>query len=121
MSEQQEFRHELEATLAAREEMGKELEPQLVDRFADASSRRSNGVRSRTKRVVPRSGHNAAMIPLALGSLGLAIPLIAGGRRQGRFRRRARRVYRDRAREFLLGARPQLAVLRSWQPRSAAT
>ena len=35
MSEQQEFRHELEATLAAREEMGEELEPQLVDRFAD--------------------------------------------------------------------------------------
>src|SRR5439155_21230598 len=30
-----ELRHELEATLAARAEVGQELAPQLVDRFAD--------------------------------------------------------------------------------------
>ncbi len=83
MTEQQEFRHELEATLAAREEMGEELEPQLVDRFAD---RIEAEIDRRAKEQAylqrPRShGHNAPMIPLALGSLGLAIPLmgIAGG------------------------------------------
>ena len=86
MSEQQEFRHELEATLAAREEIGEVLEPQLVDRFADrieAEIDRRASEKAASQR--PRSpGHhhgNAPMIPLALSSLGLAIPLmgIAGG------------------------------------------
>jgi anti-sigma factor RsiW len=83
MTEQQEFRHELEATLAAREEIGEAIEPQLVDRFADRIEqeieRRAN---EQAWRQRPRSrGHDAPMIPLALGSLGLAIPLmgIAGG------------------------------------------
>jgi hypothetical protein len=78
MSEQQEFRHELEATLAAREEMGEELEPQLVDRFADridAEIERRAKEQAYRQRPRPR-GHNAPMLPLALGSLGLAIPLI---------------------------------------------
>jgi hypothetical protein len=84
MSEQQDFRHELEATLAAREEVGEELEPQLVDRFADrieAEIDRRASEKAALQR--PRSpGHRGApMIPLALGSLGLAIPLlgVAGG------------------------------------------
>ena len=79
MSEQQDFRHELEATLAAREEMGEELEPQLVDRFADRIEQEIDRRASeKAARQRPRSpGHNAPMIPLALGSLGLAIPLIA--------------------------------------------
>ena len=83
MSEQQDFRHELEATLAAREEMGEELEPQLVDRFAD---RIEQEIDRRAKerapqRQLPRGAHNAPMLPLALGSLGIAIPLVgaAGG------------------------------------------
>ena len=83
MSEQQEFRHELEATLAAREEIGDELEPQLVDRFADRIEQEiDRRAKEQAYRQRPRSpGHNAPMIPLALGSLGLSIPLlgIAGG------------------------------------------
>jgi hypothetical protein len=86
MSEQQEFRHELEATLAAREEVGEELEPQLVDRFADRIEaeidRRASDKAARQRPRSPGHHHgNAPMIPLALGSLGLAIPLmgIAGG------------------------------------------
>jgi hypothetical protein len=83
MSEQQEFRHELEATLAAREEIGEELEPQLVDRFADRIEQEiDRRAREQAARQRPRElRHNAPMIPLALGSLGLAIPLmgIAGG------------------------------------------
>jgi hypothetical protein len=82
MSEQQEFRHELEATLAAREEIGEELEPQLVDRFADRiEAEIDRRAKAKAPHPFPRAGHNAPMIPLALGSLGLAIPLmgIAGG------------------------------------------
>ena len=41
MSEQ-EFRHELEATLAARQETGEELEPSSSTGSPAASSRRSN-------------------------------------------------------------------------------
>jgi hypothetical protein len=82
MSEQQDFR--LEATLAAREEVGDELEPQLVDRFADrieAEIDRRASQKAAQQRHLPRGAHNAPMIPLALGSLGLSIPLmgIAGG------------------------------------------
>jgi hypothetical protein len=85
MSEQQDFRHELEATLAAREEVGDELEPQLVDRFADRIEaeidRRASQKAAQQRPRSPGPHHGAPMIPLALGSLGLAIPLmgIAGG------------------------------------------
>ncbi len=78
MSEQQEIRHELEATLAAREEVGKELEPHLVEQFVDKVEQEiERRAKAQPRREFPRSGHNAPMIPLALGSLGLAIPLIA--------------------------------------------
>jgi hypothetical protein len=82
MSEQQDFRHELEATLAAREEVGEELEPQLVDRFADRIEaeidRRASEKAARQRPRSPGPPHHAApMIPLALGSMALAIPLIA--------------------------------------------
>lgn len=79
MSEQQDFRHELEATLAAREEMGEEIEPQLVDRFADRIEREIDR-RAKEQNALKRPReprHNAPIIPLALGSLGLSIPLIA--------------------------------------------
>jgi len=81
MSEQQDFRHELEATLAAREEIGQELEPQLVDRFAD---RIEAEIDRRAREAVARQrrpSQPAINLPLALGSLGIAIPLmgIAGG------------------------------------------
>ena len=74
----EELRHEAEATLAARQEVGKELEPQLVDQFVDRVEqeieRRAREL-ARQRRAGP--AHNAPMIPLALGSLGIAIPLIA--------------------------------------------
>jgi hypothetical protein len=78
----EELRHEAEATLAARQEVGKELEPQLVDQFAD---RVEHEIERRAQELArqrrPSTAHNAPMIPLALGSLGIAIPLmgIAGG------------------------------------------
>jgi hypothetical protein len=76
------LRDEAEATLHARQEVGSELEPQLVDRFADRVEeeieRRAQEL-SRQRRRNP--GHSAPMIPMGLGSLGIAIPLmgIAGG------------------------------------------
>ena len=86
MSEQQEFRRELEATLAAREEVGKELEPHLVEQFADRVEQEiERRAKVQPRREYPRSGHNAPMIPLALGSLGLAIPLIAVAGNQAGF------------------------------------
>jgi hypothetical protein len=78
----EELRHEAEATLAAHQEVGKELEPQLVDQFAD---RVEQEIERRAQELArqrrPGTAHNAPMIPLALGSLGIAIPLmaIAGG------------------------------------------
>jgi hypothetical protein len=72
-----ELRKETEATLHARLEVGRELEPQLVDRFVE---RIEQEIEHRAREQAARQRrpeHNAPMIPLALGSLGLAIPLIA--------------------------------------------
>ena len=84
MKEQEELRHELAATLAARAETGHALEPQLVERFADKVEkeieRRAQQLAAQRR---PSHAHNAPMIPLALGSLGLAIPLIAIARDSG--------------------------------------
>ena len=78
----EELRHEAEATLAAHQEVGKELEPQLVDQFADRveAGDRTAGAGARSP-AAAEHGARAPMIPLALGSLGIAIPLmaIAGG------------------------------------------
>jgi|SRR5438034_717282 len=76
-----ELAKELEATLAARQETGKDLEPQLVERFAEKVEaeieRRARELAGRQRR--PRE--HRAITPLVLGSLGIGIPLIgaAGG------------------------------------------
>ena len=65
-------REELQAALAARRELGREYEPALVDSFLERVEkqleRRSGGEGQREHRMVT---------PLILGSLGLAIPLLA--------------------------------------------
>ncbi len=70
-----ELQKELEATLAARQEAGAELEPQLVERFADKVEaeieRRANELARH------RQPEHHAVTPLVLGSFGIAIPLIA--------------------------------------------
>jgi len=76
-----EIRDDLEATIAARREVGAELEPQLVDRFVERveqeierrASERAAGLQPRRSREIP--------VAVPLGSLGIAIPLlgIAGG------------------------------------------
>ncbi len=72
-----ELRHELEATLHARSEVGQELEPQLVDRFVDRVEqeieRRAQELADRRR---PTARQHGSVTPLALGSLALAIPLL---------------------------------------------
>ena len=65
-------REELQAALAARKELGREYEPALVDSFLERVEkqleRRPGGEGQREHHMVT---------PLILGSLGLAIPLLA--------------------------------------------
>ena len=71
-----EVRPELEATLHARGELGEELEPQLVDRFADKLEEEiERRAADLAKRRQPAEHHSVT--PLVLGSLGIGIPLIA--------------------------------------------
>ena len=70
------LRHEAEATLAARQEVGQELEPHLVDRFVE---RVEQEIERRAQELADQQqpAPHYAHTPLALGSLGIAIPLIA--------------------------------------------
>jgi hypothetical protein len=73
------LRHEAEATLHARQEVGQELEPQLVERFVE---RIEHEIEERAQELASRRRpEHHTITPLALGSLGIAIPLlgIAGG------------------------------------------
>ena len=76
-----ELAKEFEATVAARQETGEELEPHLVEQFAEKVEaeieRRARELAGRQRR--PRE--HRPITPLVLGSLGIGIPLIgaAGG------------------------------------------
>jgi hypothetical protein len=68
-------REELQAHVAARRELGPEYEPELVDSFLERIEgkldQRHHG------KVARRDKEHHAITPLVLGSLGLAIPLMA--------------------------------------------
>jgi Flp pilus assembly protein TadB len=68
------LRDELEGTLAAREELGRELEPQLVESFLDRIEQR---LEERTRTPAHVSGDKRPELALAIVSLGVSIPLIA--------------------------------------------
>ena len=78
MADEHELRHELEATLEARRELGPRHEQELVDRFADKIEAE---IEQRAGELARKRKPEGVNIPLALGSLGIAIPLlgIAGG------------------------------------------
>jgi hypothetical protein len=75
------LRDELEATLNARNELGAELEPQLIEGFLARLEKeidvRVDARLERSERPRDRVSH----VPVALGSLGIGIPLTgaAGG------------------------------------------
>jgi hypothetical protein len=73
---------ELEATLRARQEVGSELEPQLVERFVDRlEAEIDRRVDQKLAARERRPARHGSITPMVLGSLGIAIPLmgIAGG------------------------------------------
>jgi hypothetical protein len=81
MAEREQLRSELESTLAARRELGAELEPQLVESFLDRVEQHLEE-RSRTQAPAPRD--RGQELGLAIVSLVLSIPLIAiAGERAG--------------------------------------
>jgi hypothetical protein len=66
------WREELEAIVAARQELGPEYERQIVDSLADRLEREVD--RRVAERPTARPHRTAT--PMVLGSLGLAIPLL---------------------------------------------
>ncbi len=68
-------KNELEATIAARHELGAELEPQMVDAFVQRIERRiDERIDERLK--LSRQGGREGSFVLALVSLGVAVPLL---------------------------------------------
>src|SRR5262245_17886763 len=74
MADEHELRHELEATLHARQELGPAHEAELVARFADKLEAE---IEQRARELARKREPDGVNIPLALGSLGISIPLIA--------------------------------------------
>jgi hypothetical protein len=73
-----ETRDELEAAIAARREVGAELEPQVIDGFVERIEKR---IDERARELAPKKSRTGLDTRLALGSMAFAIPLlgIAGG------------------------------------------
>ena len=80
--EEHDLKSELEATLHARQEVGSDLEPQLVERFVDKIDAEIDR-RVDARLATQRRDRSRSPVPVAipLGSLGIAIPLlgVAGG------------------------------------------
>jgi hypothetical protein len=77
------LREELEATLSARRELGAELEPQLIEGFLERAGKAIDArvdTRLERKELPDEPGRHVA-VGVALGSLGIGIPLTgaAGG------------------------------------------
>jgi hypothetical protein len=73
-----ETRDELQAALAARREVGEELEPQVIDAFVERIERR---IEERARELAPQRKRAGVDRGLVLGTMALSIPLlaIAGG------------------------------------------
>ena len=67
------LRREAEATLAARRELGEELEPELVDAFVERIERRLD---ERLRESRPAARDRGQEFVITLVSLGVAIPML---------------------------------------------
>jgi hypothetical protein len=68
-------RRDLEAAIQARQELGKEYEPEVIDAFLEKiDARLAEQRRLPAKRD---EGHQGAITPLVLGSIALGIPITA--------------------------------------------
>jgi len=70
-----ETRHELEAAIEARRELGSELEPAVIDAFVERIERRISERGADHERALKRA--RDFQKEMVLGSLALAIPLMA--------------------------------------------
>lgn len=73
MARDPELRREAEATLAARRELGQELDPELVDAFVERIERRLD---ERLREAAPAPRGRGEEFVIALVSLGVAIPML---------------------------------------------
>jgi hypothetical protein len=72
-----ETREELEAAIAARQEVGAELEPQIIDGFVERIEKR---IDERARELAPKESHAGLDgTRLALASMLFAIPLLGIG------------------------------------------
>jgi hypothetical protein len=77
-------RREVEAALAARQELGREYEPEIVDSLVDRIEKRLDE-RLQEKEPEARPSTHGSVTPLALGSIGCGVgaTAIATGNHQG--------------------------------------
>ena len=77
MPEERITREDVASTVAARRELGEEMEPAVVDAFLDRVERAIDA-RVAESRPAPRSGSGAgASFALSIASLGMGIPITA--------------------------------------------
>jgi hypothetical protein len=75
VSEESVPRDELEATIAARRELGEEMEPALIDAFVERIERRLADRSSEGERSLKRKrDHQREMV---LGAMGISVPMLA--------------------------------------------
>ena len=75
MSEHAISREEVDAAIAARRELGDELEPAVVDAFVERIEQRIATRRDESERAIQRRrNHQKEMI---LGGMGISVPLMA--------------------------------------------
>jgi anti-sigma factor RsiW len=82
MQQDRDVRDELRATIDARRDLGPEYEPVLIDSLADRldatiAARVEAELKRRGKEAKRKSDGPRSMVPIALGSLGIGVPLTA--------------------------------------------
>jgi hypothetical protein len=78
MAETELPRDELAAAVEARKELGRDLEPQVIDGFLEKVEKAIDArVEQRVRERLPAKSHGVKPQEFALGSLGISIPLIA--------------------------------------------
>ena len=75
MSDDAVLKQELRSAIAARKELGDEMEPAVIDAFVERIERRlADGADERERALKRRRDHQKEMV---LGSMGISIPLLA--------------------------------------------
>ena len=75
MSEDVVVKEELRSAIAARKELGEDMEPAVIDAFVERIERRlADGAGERERALKRRRDHQKEMV---LGSMGISIPLLA--------------------------------------------